>query len=202
MKGNVMDTHPDRFGWRFWHLDDTGTRLLSPYSRKPLRWGQRCVSAGVIPDRTAPHTSRVCARTGEWCRRRSAAAGCTYIPSIPYFLAFLDEIYPGMPDPVAVPWAVTYGIATDRAADIAEDFGEPISYGVQRTARYFPMVICLNHPDPDMAAKLQRRYRAGVIPGVTPAILRAVERKARDKLAGAAPADLLTAADWSGPGAG
>ena len=45
-----MDTHAKRFGWRLWHLDDTGTRLLSPYHK-----GAQVKGGGRIVESACPH---------------------------------------------------------------------------------------------------------------------------------------------------
>jgi hypothetical protein len=45
-KTHVMDAHPDRFGWRTWHLDETGTRLLSPLHKSgKVQAGTRVVES-------------------------------------------------------------------------------------------------------------------------------------------------------------
>ena len=36
-----MDVEPRRFGWRYWHLHDEGTRLFGPIHGRPARFGRQ-----------------------------------------------------------------------------------------------------------------------------------------------------------------
>src|SRR4051812_41429296 len=40
-----MDIEPRRFGWRYWHLHDTGTKLFSPIHGAPPKFGRRFVES-------------------------------------------------------------------------------------------------------------------------------------------------------------
>src|SRR4029077_11043581 len=39
----IYSPDPERFGWWYWHLDETRSRLLSPKMRSRMLWGRRSV---------------------------------------------------------------------------------------------------------------------------------------------------------------
>jgi len=69
----LFDAAPEWFGWRYWHLDETGTQLLSPIHKGRLRVGQRFVEVDC------PHTGSPFALSPD------CACGIYYVPGAEFF---------------------------------------------------------------------------------------------------------------------
>lgn len=165
---HVMDKFPARFGWRYWHVDETGTRLLSPIHRGRLRFGRRFAESDC-PHRRDGHPFVL----SEDCH-----CGIHYVPAVDYFLGIENEITDRARTVITFGAAIG-GTAPDPA--LPED--------ARRTVRYVIHAL-LVYENSCAAASLRTRF------GVS-ATMRAGSRQAFDDIEAVVRAELtgMTAAE-------
>ena len=64
-----MDDQPRRFGWRYWHIHDEGTRLFGPIDGAPARFGRSFATSKASQSRHPPKRLH--------CKRRSSRCGAS-----------------------------------------------------------------------------------------------------------------------------
>jgi hypothetical protein len=156
---HLFDTHPDRFGWRVWHVD--GARLSPPIHRGRLRFGARVVES------VCSHRSEPLALAPD--------CGCgIYYEDAKYAIERwrLETDRAG-----AENVALTFGAAV---GDVAPDPVLPDQ--ALRSPRYTILAILLP-PAAPAAGPLRKRYDTSVhMREINPAALRSVEDAVRADL--------------------
>lgn len=153
----LLDTHPERFGWRYWTVlagPEQPARLMSPWLAR--------VFNGPRIDAECPHGNQP-PSPDCWC-------GLHYVPYAhsPVFFPWIEQVHhrPGN-------WsksAVTLGVALGDIKDDADDRGS--SYRAKRAQGYLILAIFIHEDDEQHADDLRRRHGTPVLVGVS-------ERKCR-----------------------
>lgn len=96
MSEHIIDRHPHRFGWRYWHLDDSCERLISPIIKGEMRTGKSFFES-------------VCT-----CEPSGCGCGIYYLPD-PNYLLSIEEKTAGEPRDREYT-AITFGVGTGHVA--------------------------------------------------------------------------------------
>jgi hypothetical protein len=171
---HLFDAQPERFGWRYWHLDHTGTELISPIHQARVRLGRRFFESDC------PHTDSPFALAPDcYC-------GVYYVPDADEF----SRMFVGSKEePEHDLMAVTFGAAVGEHGP-----DRVLPDDARRAPRYVVLAIMLAQKSASAGA-LRERYGVNVtMRGLSRDVMADVEQAVRAEYRNVDLAEFLEAA--------